>query len=452
MRWLAHSLTLRLFLVLVVGLVGAVALTSLLAQRERAQVVEQYRDRAAAARLAAIVQMLSPLSPEARAAAAAALPARNWRVRFGEAELAPNAPPPSSGLAGLLAEAVGEAALVEEATLGRPDDCREDQETCPPVPRVSSARVVFPDGQSARLFHAETRARPPRGDHRPPFPHLVLFGIVLAAAAWLAVQLALRPLRRLAKAAENLGRDIEHPPLALDGPSEMRQAAEAFNAMQERIRAQVAERTQILAAISHDLKTPLTRMRLRLEPCADEALRDRLLDDLRTMNALIEEGLDLAQSLDAREPPRRLDLASLLHSLCDDAADAGQDVACEAEGRALVIGRPGALRRVFSNLIDNAVKYGGRARVGLEVGEGGVRAVVRDMGPGIPEEHLADVLKPFYRLETSRSRETGGTGLGLAIAANLLAAQQGRLTLRNLPEGGLEAAVDLPAAGASPCR
>ncbi|MEO5338483.1 MAG: ATP-binding protein [Magnetospirillum sp. WYHS-4] len=436
---LAGSLALRIFLLLVGAVLLAVGLTSELARRDRAQVIEQFRDRAGAARLATVVQMLSPLSAEARVAAVRALPEREWRIALdppADAEALPAAP----ALADLLGDAVVAAARVDGGWSGRDGDAR---------PRLSVARVTFPDGQAARLQHVDLRPpRPPLGERAFLSVNGALFAAILAAAAWMAVRLALRPLARLARAAEDFGRDMERPPLDETGPTEMRQAAKAFNAMQKRIRAQVAERTRILAAIAHDLKTPLTRMRLRLEPLADDDLKGRLLEDLRSMNGLVEEGLDLAQSLESREPVQRVDLGSLLQSLCDDAADAGLDVSYEGEAMAQVLARPDALRRVFSNLIDNAVKYGTCARVGLDTHEGVVRVTVRDQGPGIPEDHLVDVLKPFYRLEASRSRETGGTGLGLAIAANLVGRQQGgRLELVNRPhQGGLEARVELPLA------
>jgi len=251
----------------------------------------------------------------------------------------------------------------------------------------------------------------------------------------------------MAQAAEDFGRDIAaHPPMDVSGPTEVRRAAQAFNAMQERILSYMAERTQILSAVTHDLKTPLTRMRLRLEHCADEPLKDKLLGDVAAMQSLVDEGLELARSLDTSEVTKPVDLGALLESLCDDAAEAGQAVRFDVSRgqRALVAGRPNALRRVFTNLIDNAVKYGHYAHVSLERRDGMARVRVRDGGSGIPEEHLLDVLKPFVRLEASRSRDTGGTGLGLAIAANLLKSQQGTLTLRNLPQGGLEATVVLP--------
>jgi signal transduction histidine kinase len=436
------ALAVRIFLLLVGAVLLAVGLTTALAQWERAQVVDQFRERAAAARLATIVQILSPLSPEARAAAVRALPEREWRIALGAPAGDPEGLGPAPLLAELLGEAVAGAATVDAGWQGRPPSCGEASR----CPRQAGARLSFPDGQGAVLLYSDLRPGKPFPGGNPLPLNVALFLVILAAAAWWAVRLALRPLRRLEAAVEGFGRDIDHPPLDESGPREVRGAARAFNAMRERIRAHVAERTRILAAVAHDLKTPLTRLRLKVEGLPDEALKEKLLEDLGAMKHLVAEGLDLAQSLETREPIQRVALASLLQSLCDDAAEAGQDVRYEGapDLEILVSGRPRALRRVFSNLIDNAVKYGGRARLDLIRRENRAVATVRDEGPGIPEAHLRDVLQPFFRLESSRSRETGGTGLGLAIAANLLAAQGGSLELANRPEGGLAARVVLP--------
>jgi signal transduction histidine kinase len=256
--------------------------------------------------------------------------------------------------------------------------------------------------------------------------------------------MATRPLKELAQAATGLGGDINRPPLAERGPAEVRDAAAAFNAMQSRIRRYVAERTEMLAAIAHDLQTPLTRLRLRLEKVNDTDLRDKLVDDLASMQSMIREGLDLATRINAGGLMRRVDVDSLLSSVCTDAVDTGHDVTLVGQTRASIPAIPGALQRCLTNLIDNAVKYGGYARVtaGCEAGKVVIR--VADGGPGIPEAQIERVFDPFYRLETSRSRETGGSGLGLTIARNIAHKHGGSLTLRNKPGGGLECMLVLP--------
>jgi signal transduction histidine kinase len=237
--------------------------------------------------------------------------------------------------------------------------------------------------------------------------------------------------------------------VALDesGPSEVVQAARAFNAMQTRIDAHLSERLHLLAAISHDLQTPITRMRLRVEQVSEPGLRERVEADLDDMQALVEEGLAYAHTTQAdREPARPIDLHALLDGLVCDAVDAGHTVTLLGRHEAPVVTRVLALRRLMANLIGNAVKYGGGGPVDVSVCAEGdeLKIAVRDRGPGIPADLLQDVLKPFYRVEPSRSRETGGTGLGLAIAHQLSLALGGRLELVNRKGSGLEAALWLP--------
>jgi signal transduction histidine kinase len=251
----------------------------------------------------------------------------------------------------------------------------------------------------------------------------------------------------MTRAVEAFGLDIDQPPLDDTGPVEVQRAIRAFNTMQERIRGFMAERTQILAAVTHDLKTPMTRMRLRLEHCQDAELKQKLLADLAVMQSLTDEGLELARSMSSGQPLAILDLGALSQSLCDDLADAGQPVMhSEAPAGLLVRAHPPTLRRVLENIIGNAVTYGESAAVSLSRQGNRACIEVRDQGPGIPEDQLANVLKPFVRLETSRSRETGGTGLGLAIAANLLKSQHGDMALDNPPDGGLRVRITLPLA------
>ena len=206
----------------------------------------------------------------------------------------------------------------------------------------------------------------------------------------------------------------------------------------------MTERMQILAAISHDLQTPITRMRLRVDTMEDESSAERLQQDLREMESLVKEGVTYARTLHgAVEAPRKVDLDALLDTLVCDYADAGQPVALTGTVGHPVVTRPQALRRIVGNLIDNALKYGGDANLSVVRCDEGIDIVVTDHGPGIPEDKLEAVFAPFVRLETSRSRHTGGTGLGLAIAKQLAQAMDARLTLRNRDGGGLEARLRL---------
>ncbi|HVI56872.1 MAG TPA: HAMP domain-containing sensor histidine kinase [Luteibacter sp.] len=274
----------------------------------------------------------------------------------------------------------------------------------------------------------------------------ILQMVVLVVITWLAVRLATRPLVRLARAAEKMTPTNEGPRMREDGPTEVARAAVAFNAMQDRIALYVKERLQILAAISHDLQTPITRMRLRAEALDDSTERGKLLDDLHEMEHLVREGVAYARSAHgATETPRKIDPSAFVESLVFDYQDTGKPVSLSGSIDGTAVVRPQALRRVLGNLIDNALKYAGTADVGIARTAAGTLCIdVADRGPGIPEAELVHVLEPFYRLETSRNRDTGGTGLGLAIAAQLMLSVGGRLTLANRPGGGLLARIELP--------
>lgn len=271
----------------------------------------------------------------------------------------------------------------------------------------------------------------------------IIFGVLFLT--WLAVRIATRPLSRLAKAAEGLGLDLDQTPLPEDGPLEVRRAASAFNRMQARLRQLFDERTRILAAVSHDLQTPITRLQLRAEMMEDPALRDKVLADLADMQALVEEGLAYAGSTAApREPEVRTDLDALVASLVADYTDAGRRVSLAGHCGHPVNTQPRKLRRLLGNLVDNALKFGGSAEMTLGNNSGPLVITVRDHGEGIADAELEKVFEPFYRLESSRNRETGGTGLGLAIARQLANSLGAELSLRNHPDGGLEAQLSLP--------
>jgi signal transduction histidine kinase len=274
---------------------------------------------------------------------------------------------------------------------------------------------------------------------------------LLLACAWFAVRLATRPLARLAEAAERLDPAQAGVPLSQQGPVEVAQAARALNALQQRVAAHVAERMQILAAISHDLQTPITRMRLRLETMDETPVQRRLLDDVDHISHLVREGVTYARSANvAMGQSVRLDLPAFLDSVVGDYQDMGKPVQRIEGDTASLMTHPQVLRRVVQNLVDNALAYAGSAEAMLRVdGEGCVCIDVLDRGPGIPEDQLEVVLQPFRRLETSRGRSSGGTGLGLAIAQQLTQALDGRLRLSNRDGGGLRATIALAAQGSS---
>jgi signal transduction histidine kinase len=272
-------------------------------------------------------------------------------------------------------------------------------------------------------------------------------GALLAGCLLIVTPLLVRalgaPLRQLVRAADAIGRG-RPVPVAVDGPLEIRRLARALNAMQDRLARLIADQTQALAAVSHDLRTPIGRLRLRADLLPEQPLRTEMQADLEEMEAMVGSVLAYLKGDADPEPPRPIDLVALLTTLVDAAADAGQDVAYAGPDRAILQARPLALKRAFANLIDNAVNYGGAARVTLRCDRDGVAVAVTDDGPGIPEAEMQRVLEPFQRIEGSRSRATGGVGLGLAIVVQAVEREGGRLALVNRPGGGLSAEVALP--------
>ncbi|MCX7149068.1 MAG: ATP-binding protein [Rhodocyclales bacterium] len=273
--------------------------------------------------------------------------------------------------------------------------------------------------------------------------HLLITLAAVIAVSLVAVRLVTRPLQRLAEAADAFGSDLESPPLAETGPTETRRAAVAFNRMQERLRRLIAERGRALAAVSHDLRTPLTRMRLRAELVDDEGLRAQINADIDDMQAMVESTLDYLRGLRENEALQSIDMEALLQSMVADEQALGHSVTLTGSVAAPYVGRLSTLKRALANLIDNAVKYGRSAHIIIEDGPGELRLSVEDRGPGIPEADLARVIEPYVRLEASRSRETGGVGLGLTIARDAAILHGGKLLLENLATGGLRATLIL---------
>jgi signal transduction histidine kinase len=434
----------RVFLVLVGGIVASALLTAVLADREGRRTFAQVRAAHTADRVEQLVSALEAVPPDVRPTLAATL-GRGMTAQFA----APDAPLQEND-AELTDALVDELGQDRNVTAGTRADCaaQASNNSAPSQSVTASCRVIsltLRDGTPLRLV-----LRPQRDFNwsRPQSSRWLLYAIVfplcLGLLAYVVARMATRPLGRLARAATALGSDINQPPLPESGPSELRDAAAAFNVMQSRIRSYVEERTEMLAAIAHDLQTPLTRLRLRLEKVADGNLRDKLVADLGAMQSMIREGLDLATSLDTGGMMQRVDLDSLLSSVCADAVDAGQDVTLNGQTHVSILAIPIALQRCFANLIDNAVKYGGYARVTTAREGNKVMIRVCDGGPGIPEAQMEKVFDPFYRIEMSRSRETGGTGLGLTIARNIARKHGGTLALRNASSGGLECTLTLP--------
>jgi signal transduction histidine kinase len=274
---------------------------------------------------------------------------------------------------------------------------------------------------------------------------LAMAAVILAVSIWAARRVT-APLAALASAAQRLGRNVDAPPVAETGTREMRQAAHAFNDMQARLRDTIGHRTRLLAAISHDLRTPLTSLRLRAETHPDADERGRMLATIDEMSALVGTTLQFARDETADEPVRPTDLVALVDSVVDDFSEAGKDVTVTPSVAIVIACRPTALKRALRNLIDNAIRYGQRAEVAVHDAGTDVDIFVDDDGPGLPPEELTRVFQPFYRIDNSRSREAGGVGLGLAITRSLVGRQGGAVTLENRPQGGLRARLRIPKA------
>jgi signal transduction histidine kinase len=275
------------------------------------------------------------------------------------------------------------------------------------------------------------------------FVNLTLLVLLLVVALYVTARNVTRPLSDLARAADQVGRQVRPAQLEERGALELRDAAHAFNTMQDRLRRYLDSRTRVLAAMSHDLKTPLTRLRLQVEALEDPAMQARIGRQLDEMESMVHEALALFRGLDDGEPAAPVDIDALLAQLRSEFTDMG--LAVTVSGRALgtYVGKPQALKRCLTNLVANAVKFGTRADISVEDGAELV-ILVRDAGPGIPDGELERVFEPFYRLESSRNRDSGGSGLGLSIARDIAQSHGGTLTLHNLAGAGLEARLTLP--------
>ncbi|CAN7606339.1 ATP-binding protein [Massilia sp. LjRoot122] len=447
MKAFLGSMTGRVFITLLLGILISAALTQLAADLERQRVVQQQRDQHVLERAEQLVMATEIVPTSARSVYLSVANRPGLRLEVGAPEPLAGVP---TGFARALAARLGDGYGITSAA-SRPASC-EMPHQLPVLYGLLSVQwrgacemlnVRLRDGEELRLsvLPPRTAITGPETDYRTT---IGLFLFSIAALAYVVARMTTRPLKVLARAAQDLGHDINRAPLELTGASEIRQASAAFNAMQARIRQYIFQRTQMLAAITHDLQTPLTRMRLRLEKVSDTELQERLIGDLSAMQEMVREGLVLARSMDTTENMQMLDLDSLLEAVCADAVDAGQQVALKGQAGIALLGRPLDLRRCLGNLIDNAVKYGRDARVCVERMGGAARVRIRDSGPGIPAGELGRVFDPFYRVETSRSRESGGTGLGLTIARNIAEQHGGSIALANHPEGGLEVTLVLP--------
>lgn len=437
LRW-PRSLSGRLFLILAGGLVLAHALAFGLIVYQQNQTSRNAMLYALGMDVANAVAILERVPAAERPAWLDRLERRNYRFLLGPVPAgAPLDMPLADAALGAIRAALdaGHAGYAVDVTAG-------------PDPRVRRLDLHLRLRDGTPLTIVLTPAPMPLAPGLVPAMLVQL--AVLVACMGVAVRLATRPLAQLAAAADGIAPAaaadrIAPLPLSENGPLEVARAARAFNAMQRRIADFLSERMRILAAVSHDLQTPITRMRLRADLLDDPVARDRMLGDLLAMQALVEEGIAYARDAGGvQEAPRRTDLDALLDSLACDYADAGQAVRIEGRLGLSIDTRPNALRRIVANLVDNALKFGGEAQIALRRDGGHVVIAVLDRGPGIDPAEREAVLQPFYRIEGSRNRASGGTGLGLAIVDQLVRALGGTLVLADREGGGLAAQVTLP--------
>lgn len=266
---------------------------------------------------------------------------------------------------------------------------------------------------------------------------------MVGLAAWFGAKLLAKPIQELAGAATRLGNNLNAPAMEENGPEEARAAARIFNHMQDKVRQQVEERAQFLAAVSHDLRTPLTRIKLRVEQVDNEQLKQQLGQDIVAMSSMLDATLHYLRNDSMPDHWDNLDIQALVESIVEDAQEQGHDVTLTGSAMPLLT-QPSSLRRCFENLLDNALRYGQNAQISMRDSGHKVIIEIKDSGPGIPENQIKRVFEPFVRLENSRNRHTGGVGLGLAIARDAAKRVDGELTLQNAPEGGLVARLVLP--------
>jgi signal transduction histidine kinase len=428
------SIYLRVAGVLLIGLLTAQWIAERLYQEERERVLSHLIAGPLVTRLGTVADKLDNTPGPERADLLRVLTSPRITFSLVKSQVAGTTEGALGKLQTHLRESLGDRRHI--AVAGGPD------ETVAGIPISAHITFVLNDGQVVMATHHY-----PEDEGITPSRHLPLltgYFIAIAILALLAMRWAVQPLRRLARAADTLGRDLGGPPLPETGPREVRQAAHAFNTMQSRLASYLEDRLRILAAVSHDLKTPITRLKLRAEMLQDEAQRGKFLRDLEDMETMIGASLDFLRGESRKETSAQIDINALLSTLRDDMEALGESVEVLGEAHFPLRARPQALKRCLANLLENAVRYGTAAHIRVEDGPHELVLYIDDDGPGIPEEKLEQMFEPFRRGEDSRNRATGGVGLGLAIARNLARAHGGEVTLANRPEGGLRVKLSLP--------
>jgi two-component system, OmpR family, sensor kinase len=435
-RWL-DTLTNRTILLLLIG-IGLVHFVSLYAYQVA---LDQEMSSAGEARLAdrllTIKQAVMRVTPNEREPVAHEFSGGAVQAHWSRTERAITGGPLSSewdGLKRRLRELAPEL-RDDQIIIGANRKLEND-------PHLALVSMQLPDDSwiNVSLF---ARMTPQTGSHGTILS-TTLMALGVIGVSVLLVRWMTRPLRTFADAAQRLYRGTENVSVAEEGPREVRELASAFNDMQARIKTLIDDKTHALAAVSHDLRTPLTRLHLKTEDVGDSALGNAMRADLGEMEDMIDQTLAYLRGDRSDEKFRPVDLTALLETLVNDASDAGATVTLHGLPTLSIKARPLALKRAFSNLIQNAVKYGEVAQLTLEQSDRNAKILIEDSGPGIPSDQVKAAFAPFTRLETSRSKETGGFGLGLTIARSIVEGHGGTISLSNRHEGGLRVIVYLP--------
>lgn len=451
-----RSLSGRIVFILVAGMLAAQALTSTIWYDIRHGELTEVPTRVMAARVADTLRMLDAVAPDSRAAV----------VRAAGAEMLGAAQAPA------LEDETAENQMVRQLfenvigiRLGRPVALRVQAQLLDDEDRPAGTWALLTshapsvhyhvlaqlaDGQWLRFDATEDQS----GNDPRPMAALadylvriyLLRILVVAAISLVAVRIAMQPLERLARAADRLGLDIHSPPLAVAGPQEVQKAAQAFNMMQRRLIDSIGERTRFLAAVSHDLRSPITRLRLRTELLPEGPVQEKFRHDLDEMEAMVSTTLDFIRGSETDTPMQMVDVNALVEGLRQDIEDMGGSIHVAGRALAPLRGFAQNLHRALHNVIENAVRYGGAARIQVDDGAQRLRITVSDSGPGIPESQLEQVFEPFFRIDAARSAGDAGFGLGLSITRAIVQAHGGSVTLRNPAGGGLEAVLVFPRA------
>lgn len=445
MRLVPHSLGGRLAILLVFAVVGAQAVAFAMFAHESSRVGRAAARTQVVDRIATLVRLLDAVQPDTVPSVVAAYGSPRHRFTIDASSLVPEG-----------AMGVDEARLARRIDRRMKDDASQarialvERDVGENAPRGRLSDRTQALRVSVRLDDGRwLNAEAPLASRTPPWMRIALIQVLASVVAVLVVVAVARrgivgPVADLARAAEKAGRGTGFEPLPERGPSELRTMTAAFNQMQERSGAFVADRTRMLAAISHDLRTPIASLWLRAEMVEDGELRNAMVRTISDMGRMVDATLAFSRDDALAQDSGALDLSEMVRALADDHGVLGRDVTVTSPATVPFQGRPLALRRALDNLVENAVRYGDRARISLERADDLIRILVDDDGPGVPPDRIEEMFVPFARLEGSRNADTGGTGLGLAITRSAIRAHGGDVVLANRTGGGLRAEVTLP--------